>query len=240
MVRTKKWSSRVAAAFRWLHIYLSMFGFTAILLFSVTGITLNHPEWFGVDAERQVVVKGKVTLDWVALPAKGEPKPSDSNEPSSDAGGTAEAKAADEGDTEAKAADLIETSVDKLSVAEFLRAEHHLRGAVKEFRVDEYECLVSFRGPGYSADAFVNREDGTYELTIADHGWVAILNDLHKGRDTGPRWSVLIDLSAILMTISSLTGVILLFYLKRKRISGVLTAIAGTILVVLAYYLFIE
>lgn len=230
MVRTKKWSSRVAAAFRWLHIYLSMFGFTAILLFSITGITLNHPEWFGVDAERQVVVKGKVSLDWVALPAKVESPSSNPSSESSDAGGTAEDKAADS----------IESTVNKLAVAEFLRAEHHLRGAVKEFRVDEYECLVSFRGPGYSADGFINREDGAYELTIADHGWIAILNDLHKGRDTGPRWSVLIDLSAILMTISSLTGVILLFYLKRKRISGVLTAIAGTILVVLAYYLFIE
>ena len=28
---------------RWLHIYLSMFGLAAVLFFSVTGITLNHP-----------------------------------------------------------------------------------------------------------------------------------------------------------------------------------------------------
>ena len=31
---------------RWLHIYTSMFGLAAILFFSVTGLTLNHPDWF--------------------------------------------------------------------------------------------------------------------------------------------------------------------------------------------------
>ena len=36
-----------AGAFRWLHIYLSMLGFGAIMFFAATGITLNHPTWFG-------------------------------------------------------------------------------------------------------------------------------------------------------------------------------------------------
>jgi len=36
----KKWS-------RLLHIYLSMLGLLVILFFSITGIMLNHEEWFG-------------------------------------------------------------------------------------------------------------------------------------------------------------------------------------------------
>ena len=36
----KKWS-------RLIHIYLSMLGLLVILFFSITGIMLNHEEWFG-------------------------------------------------------------------------------------------------------------------------------------------------------------------------------------------------
>ena len=46
---------------RWLHIYLSMFGLAAVLFFSVTGITLNHPDWFFGEAERRVEAEGRST-----------------------------------------------------------------------------------------------------------------------------------------------------------------------------------
>ncbi len=35
---------RTAAVMRWLHIYVSLFGLAAVLFFSVTGLTLNHPD----------------------------------------------------------------------------------------------------------------------------------------------------------------------------------------------------
>ena len=81
-----------------------------------------------------------------------------------------------------------EQSVDRLAIAEYLRATHNLKGAVGEFRIDEQECLVVFKGPGYSADAFINRESGEYDITQTASGAVAVINDLHKGRDTGPVW----------------------------------------------------
>lgn len=68
------------------------------------------------------------------------------------------------------------------------------------------QCEVSFKGPGYSADAFIDRATGKYELTENRMGLVAILNDLHKGRDSGKPWAVVIDISAILLTLVSLTG----------------------------------
>ena len=36
---------RFAAAARWLHIYASVLGLGAVLFFSITGLTLNHPDW---------------------------------------------------------------------------------------------------------------------------------------------------------------------------------------------------
>jgi hypothetical protein len=120
--------------------------------------------------------------------------------------------------------------VNKLEVVEFLRKTHHIQGAMADFRVDDLQCGISFRGPGYSADTFVDRKTGQYDLTETRNGFFAVMNDLHKGRDSGPRWSLLIDLSAILMTLVSLTGMVLIFLLKRYRASGLIAAAAGCLI----------
>ena len=80
--------------------------------------------------------------------------------------------------------------VSKLEIVEHLRNAHTIRGALADFRVDDAECVISFKGPGYAADAFIDRESGHYRLTETYHGFIAVINDLHKGRDTGPVWSV--------------------------------------------------
>jgi hypothetical protein len=71
---------------------------------------------------------------------------------------------------------------------------------------------------------------GKYELTENRTGLVAILNDLHKGRDSGKPWGVAIDISALLLTLVSLTGLILIFFLFKRRTSGLLVLAAGALL----------
>lgn len=188
-----------------------MFGLAAVLFFSVTGITLNHPNWFFGQAERSVQAEGEVDARWLHVhnPASS----STSSEPDPAAG------------------------VAKLEIVEHLRKAHDIRGALTEFRADDRECVVTFKGPGYSADAFIDRESGRYTVTQSFHGLIAVINDLHKGRDTGPAWSLVIDLSAALMTLISLTGLILLFYLKLRRLPGVVVALVGTAVVVAVYLL---
>jgi hypothetical protein len=122
--------------------------------------------------------------------------------------------------------------VDQLRVVEHLRQVHGVGGALAEFRVEPDECSVSFRSPAYSADAFIQRQSGDYTLTQTYHGFVAVLNELHKGRDAGPVWSVVIDASAVLLTVISLSGLVLLFYLKLRRVWGVVVAVAGAVAVV--------
>ena len=78
---------------------------------------------------------------------------------------------------------------------------------------------------------------GEYELSEVRYGVVAILNDLHKGRDTGFVWSVVIDVSAVLLTVISLTGLVLIFYLKLRRKPGIVVVVVGTVVLVLAYVL---
>jgi hypothetical protein len=208
----RKLNLRLAALMRWTHIYLSMFSLAALLFFSVTGVTLNHPDWFFGEAERSAQAQGQVNVKWLNLEV-----------PRADSG--------DEADASRRVA--------KLEVVEHLRNTHGIRGALVEFRTDERECMVTFKGPGYSADAFIDRATGHYDLSESAHGFIAVVNDLHKGRDTGKAWSVLIDLSAVLMTLVSLTGLILLFYIKRRRLSGLATALVGTVVVVLVFWLWV-
>jgi hypothetical protein len=129
--------------------------------------------------------------------------------------------------------------INKLAVVEFLRSKYAIKGALSDFLVEDDRCSLSFKGPGYSADSFINRKDGTFELTEVRLGLVAVLNDLHKGRDTGASWSWLIDVSAGFLVIVSLSGLAMLFFLKNKRVTGMLVAIVGGALCYLIYVLWV-
>jgi hypothetical protein len=210
----RRLSIRLAATLLWLHIYVSMFGLAAVLFFSVTGITLNHPTWFFGESERSVRSEGTMNVKWLHLNA---PAPTSSSEEGSDRS----------------------REVARLEIVEHLRKVNGVRGALVEFKTDERECLVTFKGPGYSADAFIDRASGGYDVTQSYHGFLAVMNDLHKGRDTGPVWSVLIDVTAALMTLISATGLALLFYLKLRRVPGLVVTLIGTVVVVAAYFLWV-
>jgi hypothetical protein len=193
------WQRQMPALARWLHLYLSMFSFALVLFFAVTGLTLNHADWFD-DASRTSEYKGKLNASWT---------------------------------------NVTDTSkVNKLAIVEYLRAAHHPKGAMSDFRIDAAECSVAFRGPGYTTDAFINRSTGAYQLTETQMGLVAVINDLHKGRDTGKTWSLVIDASAIFMTLVSLTGLLLLLFLKKRRTSGLLWTLIG-LGVCVALYVFL-
>jgi hypothetical protein len=198
----------------WLHIYVSMLGLAAVLFFSVTGLTLNHPGWFSSGAQRRVEAEGSVDPKWLHLDVPA-PSPSTAAESELD----------------------LARQVARLEVVEHLRKAHGVRGALAEFRVDETECMVTFKGPGYSADAIIDRSTGRYTLSQTFQGVVALINDLHKGRDSGPVWSVLIDVSAVVLVAISLTGLILLFYLRLRRGTGLVVIAVGTVIVAAVYLL---
>ena len=94
---------------------------------------------------------------------------------------------------------------------------------------------MAFRSPGYTADVFIDRATGKYDLVESATGWIAVMNDLHKGRDSGLAWSWLIDLSAALLVFVSGTGLLLLFYINRHRRAGLVTAAFGILVTVLIY-----
>jgi hypothetical protein len=126
--------------------------------------------------------------------------------------------------------------VAKDSLVNYFRNTYRTRGALSDFRVDGEQCEVLFKGPGYEADATIDRKTGEYDLTVSPFSLVALLNDLHKGRDTGKTWSGVIDFSAVLMTLVSLTGLTLIFFLTKRRFSGLVLVFVGALLAWLVYH----
>ncbi|MFM2361811.1 MAG: hypothetical protein RLZZ316_713 [Bacteroidota bacterium] len=181
---------------RWLHIYLSMVSFVIVLFFSITGLTLNHADYF---QGKSVITENKGVLDsnWV------------------------------------NATDTLK--IQKLALVEYFRNQYKVKGAVADFRIDEQEISFSFKAPAYQADAFIERGSGSFTLMQTNQGFMGFVNDLHKGRDTGTVWAWVIDVSAVLMTLISLTGLILLLFIKKKRMAGILLLVAGGLLMYVLY-----
>lgn len=125
--------------------------------------------------------------------------------------------------------------VKKDELVNYFRRTYRTRGALSDFHVDGDQCEVLFKAPGYEADATIDRQTGKYDLTVSPFSLVALLNDLHKGRDAGRKWSAVIDFSAVLMTLVSLTGLTLVFFLQKRRISGLVLVAVGALLSYLIY-----
>jgi hypothetical protein len=193
------WKRRFAKYSRWLHIYISMASCAIVLFFAVTGLTLNHADWFS-GSERTTQATGQMNGAWTNT-------------------GAAE--------------------VSKLEIVEFLRQTHHISGAVADVRSEDRDLSIGFKGPGYAADVLIDRTTGRYELTESRLGLVAIVNDLHKGRDSGGAWKFLIDASAILLTLISLTGLLLLYFVYKHRAAGYLLMGIGTAAACLMYLAFV-
>ena len=180
---------------RTLHIYASMAGFVLVLLFAVTGVTLNHQDagW-----GEPVTKSFEVTI-------------------SADA-----AKAADRGHIEAALQSAISISTPASS-----------------FQAYDDEINVAFHSPGRRVQALVDRATGRTKVVWETRGGVGILNDLHKGTETGRTWRWIVDVTAVLIGFSALTGIVTLVSLPKRRTLGLLTTLGGTVAVILIYWLFV-
>jgi hypothetical protein len=129
--------------------------------------------------------------------------------------------------------------VAKAEIVDAVRRASRVNGAVTDFRVDDDQVSITFKGPGYSADAAIDRKTGKYDVSESRLGVVAVLNDLHKGRDAGGTWKTVIDISAGLLTFISLTGLILLYYIHKHRVAGIILLVAGGALAVVLYEIWV-
>ncbi|MCP3993410.1 MAG: peptidase [Actinomycetia bacterium] len=118
-------------------------------------------------------------------------------------------------------------TVDWLSIAEEIRADYEVKGSVSDFGLNDTEGTITFVNPGYSADLFFDTASASFDLTVEQQGFVAVMNDLHKGRDTGSAWGWVIDISAGFLVAISATGLTMQFLIRKRRRSALISAVAG-------------
>jgi hypothetical protein len=79
------------------------------------------------------------------------------------------------------------------------------------------EIYVALPRPGGDAWLSIDRESGAVSHEVTNRGWIAYLNDLHKGRQTGLAWGWFIDLFSLAAIIFSVTGLLLLQLHSHSR-----------------------
>lgn len=99
------------------------------------------------------------------------------------------------------------------SLASQLRLD--VQGKSGEWSKDE--VYVSLPRPGGDAWVAIERDTGTVNHEVTSRGWIAYLNDLHKGRHTGAAWSLFIDVFAVACIVFCVTGLLLLQMYSASR-----------------------
>lgn len=95
-------------------------------------------------------------------------------------------------------------------IAAWLKQNLSVSVAGRDTEWSAQEVYVALPRPGGDAWLSIDRGSGAISYEVTDRGWIAYLNDLHKGRHTGLAWSWFIDIFAGAAMIFCLTGLLLL------------------------------
>ncbi|KRW62787.1 PepSY-associated TM helix domain-containing protein [Pseudomonas sp. TTU2014-080ASC] len=155
----------------WISSALCLVG---MLLFAVTGITLNHAG--------QIEAKPQVSSQQSQLPAE----------------------------LQTSLQEKTPTQGLPLQLRQWLESELNIRLDGRAAEWSDGELYIGMPRPGGDAWLSLDLESGELEYESTDRGWIAYLNDLHKGRNTGTAWSWFIDLFAVACVVFSLSGLLLL------------------------------
>lgn len=102
------------------------------------------------------------------------------------------------------------------------------------------EVFVDLKRPGVDASLSVDRRHATIRYEAIDRGWIAWLNELHRGRNAGPVWHVFITVFGIACVIFSVTGLLILQMHARSRWSVWPLTGLGLVIPLLLILLFIH
>lgn len=180
-----------------MHWVTSALAFAALVFFSVTGITLNHPDWFSAG--------GSTGFSAAALPA----------------GWMADFEGAGDADRLA----MLTAELD----------ERWGLGLPRNIDADEVEWVLDYQRPGGLGTVVLDLESGELSYEETSDGFVALVNDLHKGRHAGAAWGALIDIVSLVCLVFALTGLVLLWVHAAKRRATWPLVGLGTVLPVVVY-----
>lgn len=121
----------------------------------------------------------------------------------------------------------LKTSDPAKALAPVVETRLKPRGAYHSGEMLDGEAMLRFEGATGSTDVILDLQTGKAEATVQRATATSIVNDLHKGKNTGAVWKLLIDATALLVLALSVIGYVLFFSLRfRLRTSLILTAVS--------------
>lgn len=102
------------------------------------------------------------------------------------------------------------------------------------------DVYVALPRPGGDAWVSIDRTSGAITSEITSRGWIAYLNDLHKGRNAGGAWRWFIDVFAGACILFTLTGLLLLQLHAKHRPTTWPIVAAGVVIPVVLILVFIH
>ncbi|MFN3435314.1 MAG: PepSY-associated TM helix domain-containing protein [Sphingomonas sp.] len=172
------WWLKQLHTWHWMSAAVSLVG---MLLFAVTGITLNHAA--AIPATPVVTDKAGTLPPPLLRALKG---------------------AAADSPLPPRVAAAVEQAVG-------------LDPAGRPGEWSDSDVYVALPRPGGDAWVSIDRTTGAITSEVTSRGWIAWLNDLHKGRNAGTAWSWFLDVFAGACIVFTLTGLLLLQLHARHR-----------------------
>ena len=102
------------------------------------------------------------------------------------------------------------------------------------------DVYVALPRPGGDAWVSIDRASGAISSETTSRGWIAYLNDLHKGRNAGGAWSWFLDVFAGACILFTLTGLLLLQLHARHRPTTWPIVAAGVVIPIVLILVFIH
>jgi uncharacterized protein len=164
----------------WMSSAISLIG---LMLFAITGFTLNH----AADIEGTAKSVDRATQLPPALLAQVKP------------------------DNQADTKKPLPADITR-----FLESKLPLKAdGTAEWSADE--IYLAKPRPGGDGWISIDRETGAVTSEVSSRGWIAYLNDLHKGRNAGSAWKWFIDIFVGACLVFTLTGLVLLWMHSKHR-----------------------
>jgi hypothetical protein len=124
-------------------------------------------------------------------------------------------------------------------IADWANASFPVEVRGKRAEWSEEDAYLALPRPG--GDAWLRiAADGSAEYERTDRGWISWLNDMHKGRNTGPVWSWFIDIFSVACVVFCITGFLILKYHAAKRPSTWPVVGFGIVLPIVLALLFVH
>ena len=177
--RWRSWWLRQLHGWHWISAAVAL---VVMLLFAITGITLNHAASIGaapVVVQRHGTMPPSITRQLAGDHAQDAQLPGD--------------------------------------IVDAVRETVALDASGRPGEWSDAEVYVPLPRPGGDAWVSIGRTSGAISAEVTDRGWIAWLNDLHKGRNTGPVWFWFIDVFAAACILFTVTGLLLLQFHARRR-----------------------